>query len=310
MGALLTDPLTLAILLVIAGQSLLSLVGGISRQRQQSRGALSESLRAETRLELIAWRVMPPEQAAKMPAAHPLLLRWQRSAAWSRIGMGAGLLLAGAGALLVLALLNSGPQSISTTPANILAATLLLQAYAVGTCAGTVLGLLIGLPHAQPTPAARQADYRSLQVAVLPGLLLVIDLVVVGGLDLLLLHPFTQAELWSLAIFPGLLALTIALGEWFTRRLARLPLRLTDDLALAERAANRLRARLAGMLLEREVFALFILVACQWLLQTFSADHPGDFIYIAALPVYAVVLISMRGLLERAQQDWNKQKAS
>lgn len=316
MAAILSDPLTLTVLLLIAGQSLIYLIGGISRQRQQRRGALNESVRAETRLELAVWGVIPLGQDTKSPAVRALLLRWQGSAAWSRIGMGASMLLAGGGILVALAALSANAPLIASTPPTILAVALLLQGYAVGMCVGAVLGLLIGAPGVALTPgqparpAARRADYRVLQVVALPGVLLVIDVALVGGLDLLFLHHFTQAALWSLAIFPGLLALACALGEWFTRRLARLPLRLTDDPALAERAANRFRARLVGLLLEREVFALFILVACQWLLQTFSPGNPGDFLYSAALPVYAVVLLSMRGLLERAHQDLNNQKVS
>ncbi|HLW03874.1 MAG TPA: hypothetical protein VKT82_34825 [Ktedonobacterales bacterium] len=316
MAAMLSDPLTLTVLLLIAGHSLVYLFGGISRQRQQRRGALNASVRAETRLELAAWGVLPLERDNKSPVVSALLLRWQGSAAWSRIGMGASMLLIGGAILLTLASLSANAPLISSMPPTILAVTLLLQGYAFGMCVGAVLGLLIGMPgvetpRGQPAhPAARLNDYRDLQVVALPGILLAIDVALVGGLDLLYLHHFTQPALWSLAIFPGLLALACALGEWFMRRLARLPLRLTDDPALAERAANLFRARMVGLLLEREVFALFILVACQWLLQTFSPGSPSDFLYIAALPVYAVVLLSMRGLLERAQQDLNKEKAS
>jgi hypothetical protein len=309
MAALLSDPLTLTVLLLIAGQSLIYLLGGISRQRQQSRGALNESVRAETRLELVAWGVIPPEQDTKSPAVRVLLLRWQGSAAWSRIGMGASMLMACGGMLVALMRLADAEQPVASTPLNILAVTLLLQSYAVGMSVGAVLGLLIGkpgvetMPGTPARPTVQRADYRVGQVVILPGVLLLIDLALVGGLDLLFLHHFPQPALWSLMVFPGLLALAGALGEWFMRRLARLPLHLTDDLALTERAANRFRARLVGLLLEREVFALFILAVCQWLLQTFSPGNPGDFLYIAALPVYAVVLFSMRGLLERAQQQ-------
>lgn len=303
MQAILSDPLTLTVLLLIAAQSLIYLIGGINRQRQQRRGLISESARAETRLELIIWRVIPPGQHATAPEVHALTPRWLGILAWSRIGMGAAMLLAAGCVLLVLAWLNAGPPTISATPSSILAVTLLLQAYAIGMVAGAVLGLLIALPGAQPTPGARRADYRALQVVILPGMLLLIDVALVGGLDLLFLHQFTQAEPWSLAVFPGLLALVCILGEWFMRRLAHLPIHLTDDPALAARVANRFRARLVGKLLEREVFALFILVASQWFIQTFSSGHPSDLPYIAALPVYAVVLLSMRGLLEGTQQE-------
>jgi hypothetical protein len=313
MAAALSDPLALTVLLLIAGQSLLYLVGGVSRLRQQRQSA---GARVETRLELVAWGVIPLEQDAKTPAIQALSRRWQSAAAWSRVGMGACMLLAGAGILAALAVVTVGEQPSASTPLNILTTTLLLQGYAFGMCVGAALGLLIGAPGVDKTPgqparpATRQADYRVFQVAVLPGLLLLIDVALVGGLNLLFLQRLPQSALWSLLVYPGLMALACALGEWVTRRLARLPLRLTDDPALAERAANRFRARLAGLLLEREVFALFILVACQWLIQTFSPGASSDLLYIAALPIYAVVLLSMRGLLERAQQDLHTPKAA
>jgi hypothetical protein len=315
MQALFSDPLTLAVLALVVGQSLISLIGGI---RQQHSGARSETAAAQTRLELVAWGIIPPEQDSPSPAARSLLLNWLRIAGTGRIGMGIGMLLA-AGAMLLLLVLSSASGQLSPlTPPVILASALLLQGYAFGMCCGAILGLLSGIHSASTTPAqataparpaAKLAEYRVSQVALLPDALLLIDVALVGGLDLLFLPQFTQTALWSLAVFPGMTLLACALGEWFSRRLARLPLRLADDPVPDERSANRLRARLVGMLLERELFALFILVACQWLLQTFSQAHSDNIIYVGALPVYAVILLSMRGLLERAHLEMLDQQA-
>ncbi|HEY7349436.1 MAG TPA: hypothetical protein VH599_14065 [Ktedonobacterales bacterium] len=308
------DPLTLAVLALLVGQSLVYIVGGINKQRQQR---LSESARAPLRQELVAWGVLSPGQGVSAPAAS-LLRSWQGITAWSRIGMGVGILFAAGAMLVVLALLSASAQSGQITPPTIQAVTLLLQGYAFGMCCGAILGLLIGAPRVgaasarQTAPAQappRLAEYRVRQVALLPGALLLINVALVGGLDLLFLQQFTQAELWTLAVFPGLMLLICLLGEWFTRRLAQLPLRPTDDPPLVARASIRFRARLVGMLLELEIFALFILVICQWLLQTYSSAHPGGFIYNGALLVYAVVLLSMRGLLERAQRQMGDQRA-
>ncbi len=316
MQQMLSDPLTLAVLALLVGQSLIFLVTGIRKQRQQRRSALSENTRTQTRLELVAWGVLPPSQNPKAPAVRALVRGWLGITAWGRIGMGVGILLGGGVMFGVLALLSASVLLSPLTPPDIQAVTLLLQGYAFGMCAGAALGLLLGASRARPPslqaaaparPTVKLAEYRVFQVAILPGVLLALDVILVGGFDLLFLLRFSQVQLWSLAIFPGLLLLICALGAWFTRRLAQLPLRLTDDPALAARAENRLRSWLVGMLLEREVFALFILVASQWLLQSFSQAQPGNLHYIAVLPIYAIVLLSMRGLLERAQQDLNNQ---
>jgi cytochrome bd-type quinol oxidase subunit 2 len=267
MEAFTNDPTLLAVLAFIAAHSLILLVGGTRQQRQQP--------------DLIAC---------------------------SRIGMGAGTLLATAAVVALLAFFSASAPFSPLTPLIILLITFLLQGYVFGMCCGLVLGLLVGLSRfskaqTQATlapPAVKLADYRVAQVAVLPAALLVVDVAVVGGFDLLFLRRFTQVELWNLAVFPGLLLAICLLCEWFIRQLARLP--MPSSLAQDERAANQVRARLVGLLLEREIFALFLLALCQWVLQTFSQAHPSDLLYTGALPVLAVVLISLRGLLDRAQQ--------
>ncbi|HEY7355397.1 MAG TPA: hypothetical protein VH590_02990 [Ktedonobacterales bacterium] len=299
MQELLSDPVTLAVLALILGQSLIYLIGGVSQQRRR---ALSKQARAQAYLELVAWGVIPADQPANSPTVRALAPGWLGIAAWSRVGMGAGMLLAAGVILAALAPLSPATRlSLSPlTPPTTLTAALLLGGYAFGMGAGAVVGLLVGAPRVgllPARPAAPQASYRVFQVAVLPAALLLIDVLLVGGLDLGFLPQFTRVELWTLAFFPALLLLTCALCEWFTRRLARLALTTLD-----ERAAAGFRSRLAGLLLEREIFALFILVACQWLLQIESAEHAPNLLYSAALPVLAVVLLSMRGLLEHAQQ--------
>jgi hypothetical protein len=302
MQELLSDPVTLIVLALIFGQSLIYLIGGLS---QQHRSALGKHARAQTRLELIAWGIVPPDLPSTSPAIRSLARGWLNIGAWSRVGMGAGMLLAAGATRATLALLSPVTRLSPLTPPTILAMALLLQAYAFGMGAGAVVGLLVGLPGIGlvPTrPAVRQVDYRVFQVAVLPGALLLVDVLLVGGLDLRFLPQFTRVELWTLAVFPGLMLLICMLSEWLTRRLAGLSLRATTDPELAGRAAAGFRSRLVGLLLEREIFALFILVACQWLLQVASAEHPHNLLYTGALPVFAVVLLSMRGLLEHAQQ--------
>ncbi len=304
MQELLSDPVTLAALALVFGQSLIYLIGGF---RQQRRRAPNKQARAQARLELVAWGVIPPDQPAAAPAVRALARWWLNIAAWSRVGMGAGMLLAAGGIVGAWALLGPDARlSLSPlTPPTILAAALLLQSYTFGMGAGAVVGLLVGAPRMgllPARPAVPQASYRVLQVAVLPGALLLLDVLLVGGLDLRFLPQFTRVELWTLGVFPGLLLLICALCEWFTRRLARLALRATTNTASDERAAAGFRSRLVGLLLERQIFALFLLVACQWLLQVSSAEHAPNLLYTGALPVLAVVLLSMRGLLEQAQQ--------
>ncbi|HEU5369348.1 MAG TPA: hypothetical protein VFU69_12825 [Ktedonobacterales bacterium] len=312
MQELLNDPVTLAVLALILGQSLIYLLEGF---RQQRRSALSKRARAQARLELIAWGVISPDQPATAPAVRALARWWLGIGTWSRVGMGAGMLLAAGAILVALALLSPATRlSLSPlTPPTTLAAALLLGGYAFGMGAGAVVGLLVGAPRiglASARPAVPQASYRVLQVAVLPGALLLLDVLLVGGLDLRFLPQFTRVELWTLGVFPGLMLLMCALSEWFTRRLARLSLRPTADTELDERAAAGFRSRLAGLLLEREIFALFILVVCQWLLHIESAEHAPNPLYTAALPVLAVVLLSMRGLLEQAQQHMHDEPAA
>ncbi|HEY7359039.1 MAG TPA: hypothetical protein VH590_21290, partial [Ktedonobacterales bacterium] len=307
MQELLSDPVTLAVLALSLGQSLIYLLGSVSQQRSR---ALSKQARAQARLELVAWGVISSGESASSPVVRALAPGWLSIAAWSRVGMGAGMLLAAGAILVALAPLSPATRlSLSPlTPPTTLAAALLLGGYASGMGAGAVVGLLVGAPRVgllPARPAVPQASYRVLQVAALPAALLLVDVLLVGGLDLRFLPQLTRVELWTLAVFPGLMLLICALCEWFTRRLARLALPTLD-----ERAAAGFRSRLAGLLLERQIFALFILVACQWLLQIESAEHAPNLLYSAALPVLAVVLLSMRGLLEHAQQHMRDEPAA
>jgi len=316
MQELFGNPLTLAILALLIIQSGSALLGGLSDWRQSRRSNLSSKQRAQIRQALLAWGVIDGAQTAKTPAARSLLRSWLGITAWGRLGQGAGVLLASGAMVIVLALLLPlGPLM----PPVVLIVALLLHGYSLGMSLGNALGLLIGAPRvglaadqpAAPEPPTRRRlyDYAQRQVALLPGALLLIDWALVGGLNLLFLKQWTPTELWTLAIFPGLMLLIWALDEVCLRRLVNLPLRLPRDPALAECADAALRARMIGTILEFEVFSLFILVMSQWLAQVFSLAHPGGVIYNGALLAYAVVLLSLRGLLERAQRQTGSQRA-
>lgn len=299
MLAPLTDPLILLILALLLAQSLVYLIGGLRAQR---RPALSKSAEARARRELAEWG-LPPDA--------PTLRAWARLMAQGRVGMSAGIL----GAVLLLLALLSIPGSADLLnnglPPLLLVALLLLQAFSLGMFAGQAAALLLGLSRlgrAAPTNAGEpvrhraRSEYRSRQVAVLPGGLLVGDMLLLGLLERFAGPGLAPAAVWSVVILPAVMALVCISGEYAMRRVARLPaLPLSSDPTLARRADGALRAHLMGMLLELEVFGLFLLVSSQWMLNAFAAASSG--LASGALLVYAVILLSLRGLLARSQRE-------
>src|ERR1051326_4474223 len=65
--------------------------------------------------------------------------------AWSRIGMGTGMLLATGGVMVALSSASANVHLIPLTPPIILAITTLLQGYVFGMACGLVFGLFIGI---------------------------------------------------------------------------------------------------------------------------------------------------------------------
>ncbi len=277
------QPLTLLVLALLAAQGVIFLVGGIVLLRPA--GAAS------------------PEQQDML---------WRGISGRGRIGMGVGILIAAGAALLLTLLLPPGPLP----PPELLGIALAVLLFALGMVVGSGLGLAVKTAPkgaAAPgllLPTGRMRDYRWRRLALLPGALLLGDVVLIGLLDLLFLPRLTPVEVWTLGIFPGVLLLLCAAGEGLMRRLARVPLPpCSPDATLAQRGDVRLRARMIGLLLEREVYALFLLVVCQWLLRAFSPAHPGGLVYNGLPLVYAVVLFSLRGLLEQEQRHLGSEPA-
>ncbi len=312
MLATLTDPLILLILALLLAQSLVYLIGGLRALR---RPTLGKSAEARARRELVEWGLLDAKQHAVPPDRQVLLRVWARLTAQGRVGMGAGILLAVALLLALLSIPSGADLMGDSLPPLFLLALLLLQAFYLGMFAGQAAALVWGGAKAPRRASAGQetgatprkrtlSAYRSRQVALLPGGVLAGDVLLVGLTNRLLLPGLPPAELWCLIILPAVMALVCLGGEYAMRRLARLPaLTLADDPTLARLADGKLRAHLMGMLLELEVFGLFILVGSQWMLRAFGPSSPGSGFASGALLVYAVIIISLRGLLEHAQRD-------
>ncbi|HEY7124846.1 MAG TPA: hypothetical protein VH540_12900 [Ktedonobacterales bacterium] len=319
MLATLTDPLILLILALLLAQSLTYLIGGLSALR---RPTLSKSAEARARRELVEWGLLDAKQSTVPPDRQALLRAWARLTAQSRVGMGVGILLAVALLLALLSIPGSAALLGSSLPPIFLLALLLLQAFYLGMFAGQAAALVWGGTKAtRLAPTGRDAGgspkggtasfqprplsaYRSRQVALLPGAVLLGDVLLVGLTNRLLLPGLPPTELWCLILLPAAMALVCLGGEYATRRIARLPaLTLADDPTLAHLADGKLRAHLMGMLLELEVFGLFILVGSQWMLRAFGPASSNSGLATSALLVYAVIIISLRGLLERSQRD-------
>jgi hypothetical protein len=335
----LTDPLILLILALLLTQSLVYFVGGLKTLRRQP---LNQGAQARARRELVEWGLLDPAQRGLPPAAKTVLDAWARLAAQGRAGMGAGILVAAA-LLLALLSVPAVAALLSGMPPLILLVLLLLQALYLGMVAGQSVALVRGLsrlartapageppalqtphpapaggppalhaPHPAPAggPPALQAPrlrslarYRSLQLALLPSGLLVGDVLLLGLIDRPTLSGLPPAEVWGLLILPAVMLVVCVGGEYTMRRLARLPaLCLSDDPALAERADARLRAHLIGLTLELEVFGLFILVGSQWMLRVFALPDSSG-LATAALLVSGVIMLSLRGLLDRSQRE-------
>jgi hypothetical protein len=262
---------------------------------------------------------------------------WRSVTAHQRVGMGLGVLVAAGLALAARQLLE---RTLPPGLPPLLGIALPLLCFALGMVVGSGVGLAVetapkGLrPESPPSragtvaasdgqrepaaanlleegaeapdllvPTGRIRDYRWRRLARLPGALLLGDVALIGLLDLLFLPRFTSVEVCTLGVFPGALLLLCAAGEGMMRRLARVPLPpCSPDAALAQQGDVLLRARMIAILLEQEVYAVFILVVCQWLLRAFSPAHPGSIVYNGLPLVYAVVLFSLRGLLEQEQR--------
>jgi hypothetical protein len=336
MLATLSDPIILLILALLLTQSLAYLLGSLRAIRQ---GSLSKRAEERTQRELVEWGLLDAQQPTLTSERKAVLRAWARLIAQGRVGMGAGILLAVALVLALLSIPGSANLLGSSVPSLLLLTLLLLQAFYLGMFAGQAVGLAFLSPAgkmpalqapppsagrrryrgparvgaANPAPADGDADatpqprklseYRSRQVALLPGGLLAGDVLLLGLLDLLTLPGLPPAEVWSLIILPAVMALVCVGGEYAARRIARRPaLPLSSDPTLARLADGKLRAHLIGLLLELEVFGLFILVGSQWMLRAFAFPYASSGLSTGALLVYGVILISLRGLLDRAQR--------
>jgi hypothetical protein len=305
----LTDPLILLILALLLAQSLFYLLGGLRALRQDS---LSQHTQARVRRELLEWGLVDTKQHTLPADSQAILRAWARLIAQGRVGMGAGILCAVALLLALLSIPGSADLLSNAGPPLFLAALLLLQAFYLGMFTGQTVAfarelsrLARSAPAEQETssaPPGKLSQYRSRQVALLPGGLLVGDVLLLGLVDLFTRPALPASEVWSLMILPAAMLLICIGGEYAARRIARLPaLRLGSDAGLARLADKRLRAHLIGMLLELEVFGLFILVGSQWMLRAFAPTSSS--LGTAALLVYGVIILSLRGLLDRAQRE-------